>query len=349
VSTLTSSSAITESHPDLNTPQTDYSVVHFNEDGTPYLTDRYLNLCRVTRLYVLALARIGSEPALAIAQRTADCCRAGHVSKRCKRGKFAIAHRHHCGDHYCVSDSSGKYKFFKWAAKRDHAVFQMPHEALEIRFREHRPKQNTHSKKMYALRTATNTLVSKLTKDSVSVVAFAERIEDDAIRVVFPGKGSYSYTALKKILDELGFDNLTAVIKRGTTEELFWWAFGGFHDVVATMDADAKAALRVALIDYHTITTTGSLYSALSKEEMLVADNSPCKCPVCKDHDLEVVPLEERHTERIEDIYDRYEIVDWSREHLSPFLVRKGDLTYKSFAIYCRDVAVPILDAAPPT
>lgn len=327
--------------PRLTETQPDYSAVHFRDDGTPFLTDRYLNLSPAMQRYVLALAQCGSE-GLAIAARVAGCCRAAHVSKRCKNGKFAVAHKHHCGDHFCSSDSSANYKFNKWAARRDHSVFLLPHEGIEVKLRH--PKLRTQMKTMCKLRAAATRLIPALTLNSVSAEAFAELTKNYAIRIVFPGRGSYSYTQIQKILSQLNLDDfLVVTTKRGTTEELFHWAFSGFHDCAA-MDAAAKAELRVMLINHHCIASTGDLYRALSKEELAkTADIVPSLCPICKDHDLEDVLPEEQHAESVEGIEAAYEYVDWSREHLSPFLIRKGVPTDIFSPI---EVAVPMMNGS---
>ena len=328
----------------INNTPADYSAVHFDDEGKPYITEPYRNLSTSSQRYILALARLGE---MDLAQRVAMCCRTGHVSKKCKHGHYAMAHRHHCGDCMCATDSVGSYRFTKWRIKRNPAIMQLPHEGLEVKFRTHKPSLTTHLKKIQALHTAAATLMRRLSPDSVRVSAFAVRIEDCAVRVVFPGNGQHSYMAIKRILDELGFDNLYAIIKRGTTEELFHWAFNGFRDL-AIMDADAKAALRIQIIGHHTICTTGTLYHLLPREQWAKADSAPCVCPVCKDHDLDVVPVEERHVQRTEDITDAYDHVDWSREPLSPFVVRKGDITNNFGKFYRESSKVVDVDLSRP-
>jgi hypothetical protein len=344
--------SIDANDPSLNTPQ-DYAVFHFRPDGSAYLADRFLNLAPAMQRYVLALAVAGPD-GREIAERVANCCRAGSVSHKCRHGRYAKAHKHHCGDHLCVSCCSGRYKFNKWAAKRDHAAFLLQHDGLEVKYRRAIKPTQSPIGIMWKLRAAVTKLIPRLTPNSVSVEAFAEQVSDTAIRIVFPGKGTHSYTQMRGILAELGMDeDLIVINKRGTPEELFHWAFGGFHDCAA-MAPERKAGLRVRIVNHHTICTTGKLYSTLSKEQLAeraaAAPSEPCLCPVCKDHDLDEVPREERSAQSVEDIHSQYEHVDWSAEHFSPFEkhIRKDDPTDKCGGPYSDRSIVSAAPSPPP-
>jgi hypothetical protein len=328
---------IDPSDPRLHTPPPDYAAIHFNDSGQPYLTDRFLNLAPAVQRYVLALAAVGAQ-GLEIAERVAKCCRAGSVSCKCSRGKYARAHKHHCGDHFCPWDSTGRYKFNKWAAKRDHTVFHAPHEGIEIKLRKLKPKDD-HIATAHRLRNKAARLIPALTTDSVSVLALAERIGDMGIRVVFPGKGTHSFKQLKEILVTLGLDaKIYVTVKRGTPEELFHWAFNGFYDCAA-MSAGDKAGMRIRLINQHTIRTTGRLYEVCHQQPQECESRL---CPVCKDHDLDEVPVTERAAQPVDEIQDQYEHVDWSAEHLSPFRdIRKESLTDKSRGGYAATAPEP--------
>ena len=313
MSTVTSS-LIPETHPSLTTPKPDWSAIHFNDDGTPYLTDRFLlHLSSTMQRYVLALAKYGW---LKRAERVANCCRHAAVTRRCRHGKFAGAHKHHCGDYFCINDSSGRWRFNKWASRRDHAAFRIPHQGIELKLSHTADSPIAAAQKLHD---AALTLLTRLfAANAFAVDAFAERTSDVAIRIVYPG--AHTYSEIHRLQTDLG---VHMKVKHAGTEELGQWAFAGFYECAA-MSADAKALLRIALMESHhqNVFTLGSLYTTL-KDGAESQPHDSKLCPVCKDHDLDVIPFEERHVQTVEEIEMEYEHVDWSSEHLSPFRVSK--------------------------
>jgi hypothetical protein len=337
-------------HPALTAIQPDYTAIRFTDSG-PEITERYKNVASSMQTYALSLARLAHAD---WGTRLLGCCKAGSESAVCKHKKFANAHRHHCGDPFCLWDSSGRYRFNKWAATRDPETFKLPHTAFELKM----PgtcdcdvpwaEAQLHTTAM--LGGIVWAMMQDLQKDHVTVDAFAERISGTAVRVVFLGSLTYTqlqYWAEKTAPKFIGKHSPTCrihpqvTVKHGDPLELFHWAFNGFKEL-ASLDPDRKAELRIALADHRSVIAWGDCYRPLSKERLAERDAvESCVCPVCKDHELTIIPPAERHTRPVEDIMAEYDHVNWGREHDSPFLIRKDRiLTDKLPVIPTKDATV---------
>lgn len=341
--TTQSSILIPESDPRLNTPQPDYTAIHFNADGSPFVADRYLALPGNTLALLLALARIGMCDE---AERVANCCRSGSVSRRCVHGRFATAHRHHCGSRWCPNCNSGKYRFNKWAAQRDHHELALSHEGIELRLGS---KAALAASKDYAaetaarwvaLRAVATQLMERLGEcHATFVLGPGERAADASLRIFYHSTvpQRYSYAAVKVALDSMIAADFTApyaTIHRGSPQEVEYWAFSAWREC-CLLNADHKAALEreIRSRNLRTVSSIGDRYRTMTKREMEEwerehSDESNL-CPICKDHDLEKVPMEERHTQPVEEIAEEYEHVDWQPTQRSPFVVRRGEPTDK--------------------
>ena len=322
-------------HPALTTNQPDYTAIR---DGK--VTERYQSAPMAMQTYGLSLDRFSKN---AWGQRLLGCCRAGSEVAVCEHGTYADAHKHHCGDPFCVNCSSGKYRFNKWASTRDPETFKLPHTAFELKAEgvcdcdvPWAEAQLHTTAKLAGIAWA---MMQELHKDHVTVDAYAERVSNTAVRVVFPGELTYTqlqYWAEKMAVEFVGKHKSTCkrgrpqvTVKRGETLELFHWAFNGFRELAA-LDPDRKAELRIALADHRSVEAWGDCYRPLSKEKLeAVKETEPRLCPVCKDHNLTLIPPAERHTRPIEDILAEYDHVNWGREHDSPFLMRRESLTDK--------------------
>jgi hypothetical protein len=139
-------------------------------------------------------------------------------------------------------------------------------------------------------------------------------------------------------------------VKHADPIDLYLWAFGGLVGP-ACMDADKKALLRVSLKGARLVRTIGSFYSPMTAEELAAHDNeehAPAKCPVCRDHDLLMLALADRHEESIESAESRYPQVDWGAEREQLFVVGRSNLTHKSSAVDEDGAAKAILAPSPP-
>jgi hypothetical protein len=323
--------AIDLNDPRLNQPQPDYSAIR---DGQ--ITERYQNAPMSMQNYGLSLARFSHAD---WGERLLGCCRAGSESEVCERKKFAHAHRHHCGDPFCVNCCSGRYRFNKWmSSPRDPEILKLPHMAFELKMPAacdcDVPWAEAQIHTATKLASIAWAMMEKLGRDHVTVDAYAEKISNTAVRVVFSG-GPLTYTQLQYWAERMAVDygrgTPQVMVKRGDAVELFHWAFNGFKECAA-MDPDRKAELRIALADHRSVEAWGDCYRPMSKErlaEITGVETEPCICPVCKDHKLTIIPPAERHARPIEDIMAEYDHVNWGREHDSPFLMRRGIPTDK--------------------
>lgn len=313
-----------------------YIALERDDRGRWQLTEDYRNLPAGMRSYIIELAENGEEER---GNRIANCMRAGSKSATCSRGKYARAARHRCGDLMCPNCSLGEVRAKKWADTRDHDALNAPQTGIEVKLPEAREDSKSSHLTCVLMRIVflsmlSNDLMDALGRDAVMADAFGECVNDTAVRIICPS-GTHTHKqiqwactkAWRKITGErrlnpipiAGAGDPICSIKHGSPVELFTWAFSGFREA-ACMSAGKKAALRIALKDHNTVRILGSTYSCLSKEKLAERRNQePCLCPICKDHDLDIIPPAERHTQPIGDIQAEYEFVDWSAEHLSPF------------------------------
>ena len=331
---VSESSAVSANDPRLTEPQVDYSVIHYNQDGSPYIADRYLSLTEPIKRYILALALLG---AVDLAQRVGTCCRSGHVSKRCRKGHYARAHRHHCGDPFCPNCTKPHYRLYLWARKRDHAIFHTPHEAMEIRWRREVSKNTRHYFLLSELAAKALPFLNALAPSTLTVLSPAPSRKDCGLRVLFPAEGvTHTFSQLNKLLTDLKLNQeLIVTVKRGTTEEMFRWAFSAYYEC-ACMEPETKAQFIIDKRGRHIIRTTGSFYCKLPESEWDRAPE-PCLCPVCKEDDLETIAPENWHVEPIEDIVSAYEHVEWAGDSAALFQVRNSSPTNNA----TRDYRIP--------
>jgi hypothetical protein len=340
--------------PRLTEPQPDYRAIVNGQ-----VTERYQSAAMSMQRYALSLDRFGKP---AWSSRLLCCCRSGSEAEVCEHGRYAHAYKHHCGDPFCIYDSNGRYRFNKWAATRDPESFKTLHTAFELKMEgacecdiPWAEAQIHTAAKLAGIAWA---MLEACHKDHVTVDAYAERISNTAVRVVFAGSLTYTqlqYWAEKMAVEFVGkhepgcrHGRPQITIKRGDTIELFHWAFNGFKELAA-LDPDRKAELRIALADHRSVEARGDRYRPMSKERMASDAAEPCICPVCKDHTLTAIPPAERHTRPIKDILAEYDHVNWGREHDSPFLIRRVTLTDNSAPAHGNRLTVAMLAESPPS
>lgn len=300
--------------PSLHTPQADYAAVIVYPTG-PAIAPSYHNLSHVQQRYILALWRAG-EPSLA--QRVAGCYRSGTVFQLCPKGAYARGYKHRCGDPLCATCSRPRFRFYAWAAKRDHTIFT--HACTGLEFFTDAPRET-------AIWQVREFLRLHVGPDAVMSDAFDGSF---SVRCVVP-MASMDRKTLQSKWKACG--NLS--VKHADPSDLYMWAFGGMVGAACLAPED-KAALRISLKGARLVRTIGGFYKPLPKSELArrraESEHNAATCPVCKDHELETLTLDNRRADSVESIESTFDQVEWTSEHesaFSVFLVRRGGLTNK--------------------
>lgn len=264
-------------------PQPDYSCVI---DGN--ISPRYNSLSHPQKEYVLCLWMAGEK---ILAQRVADCYRIGALHKTCSRGKVALGYKYRCGDMFCGSCYKPKLRLKRFSDSRDHSIFS--HVAVGIEFFDsmHLPRLREHVRDFIKLH---------IGPDALMVDAVDSKGEV-SVRCVIPVKG-----VDRKKLQRLWSGRLSVQI----SDYPYTWSFSGMTDVMG-VSATEKADLRIRVKGDRLVRTIGTFYAPSQKPKQ---EHSPTQCPVCKDHDLDDIPLSNRRQEPVEDIETRFELVIWGPE-----------------------------------
>jgi hypothetical protein len=296
------------------------------------IADRYTFLKEFTQQIILGLwERDHAETA----RRLATCGLRGSVYKKCKKGKRARAHRHTCHCWICEYCGQSKNLLRVWLRGRRYELRTEPQRGIEV----------TGPVDDYRFNVQLS-LFGRWLKDKQGIDAVCrEEVEAqptvNRVRMVLhtdkvPYREALEY--LRRIThDAPGYS--IRIHDESTPTALLQWMFAS-TEAVLSYCGNTRARLFAYYYRRRMLKTYGDFYAPVKDLRSLEVDEeyaedtpsvtSMCNCGQC-DGIMETIPWNERTTESVEHIEEKYEHVDWSCSY-DPFRIKRnqGQITVNS-------------------
>jgi hypothetical protein len=349
---LASSAYIDPTDPRLNTPVDSYDPV--TDDG--HIAPRYEYLPERKKQSILELWKLGY---FELGARIANCGRHGVIHRRCKKGNAARAHRVVCHKLFlCDFCSRSENLLHCWLQTRDPDLATLSQSGIEI----------IHARMEKESYAAVDKLAPKI----------AKRLRASSVRrpVITAARG-YAYSVrmvvnlphvthndILKLVRSLGGPQFSVrVFNDQNPRRVLRWLFESTDDVLKNACGHRRVIISNFWHGKRMMKATGDAYRPSQKfrdrhseapDEFAEVDNAEpsvvnrCDCGEC-DGQMEVIPMQERHMQPVEEIMDAYKgRVDWSSCYDPWRVSRKQPHTDNSMARYQILPSATVIAVSPP-
>ncbi len=324
----TGNTALSPNDPTFNQPN-DYSLSYYDPDGHLRLTSRYYDKLSVDeRSLVIAALKSGNE---IDAKRIATCGQMATVDRVCSRGKYAHARTILCHLGICCKRcGAARAVLGKWARNRpDLTELAAPLQVgIELFLAEDQndastlPELRAKQTRDQMVELGRRLLVA-LGCSAVSMDRLSTPNSRGSLRIVTTRADvtfSIASQAWKRIAGRDAW--CTIIPARQDSVGLLEWVAGGYEEVLK-LPGEIRAAYRQTFKGCRMIRTHGNHYTTLKGEGLRrrreEIEDHKRNCGVCPDHHpLDIIPQDKQAQSPIEDIHDRYEVVDYHPDY-DPF------------------------------
>ena len=329
-SLVSDTQAISITHPSLFIPQTECRhspISAIDDSGQIQLSDSLAHLHPDTKLYLLTELQSGR---ITQARRVALCYTYGRVYLECIKKDYAKAHPILCHDEGCRLCGRAISRLAKWLRNRDsHELYS---DATQFGIELSLPWSGTKRAGLAYLLHSAKRLAKALAHSSPSAVStLSHAVLDPStseVRVRMCVQGCHpSFYPIRAAWAKIEPTGRITTERKLDPEKLLQWTFEGAQSLLM-LPGDLRSSILLPIRGLRYIRTSGHFYRPVSKAILdkiraeRKSEDHAAGCPCCHS---ELVAKQDHLGDTIQNIQERYSVVDWGRSDIAERLKSMRD------------------------